>query len=56
MKKNEIYRLCLKAGTFNITPVFKITVGKFTKTINAVFMPAADKQRYNYDLYFERSK
>jgi hypothetical protein len=29
MKKNEIYRLCLKAGTFEDTPVFKIKVGKF---------------------------
>lgn len=38
-----------------MTPVFKITVGKFQKTINSIFIPA-DKQRYNYDLYFERSK
>jgi hypothetical protein len=55
MKKNEIYRLCLKAGNFEDTPIFKIKVGKFEKTINTYFIPA-DKQRYNYDIYFERSK
>jgi len=55
MKKNEIYRLCLKAGNFEDTLVFKIKVGKFEKTINSYFIPA-DKQRYNYDIYFERSK
>lgn len=55
MKKNQIYRLCLKAGNFKDTPVFKIKVGKFEKTVNTYFIPA-DKQRYNYDIYFERSK
>lgn len=30
-------------------------MGKFEKTINTYFIPA-DKQRYNYDIYFERSK
>jgi hypothetical protein len=47
--------LCLKAGNFKILLVFKIKVGKFEKTINTYFIPA-DKQRYNYDIYFERSK
>lgn len=54
--KNAVYRLCLKAGVFDSTPVFKITVGKFSKTINTIFMQAADKQRYNYDLFFDRIK
>lgn len=55
MKKNEIYRLCLKAGNFDGTPIFKIKVGKFEKTINTYFIPS-DKQRYNYDLFLERNK
>ena len=56
MKKNDIYRLCLKSGSFEDTPVFKIKVGKFEKTVNSYFVPTSDKQRYNYDLYLERSK
>jgi hypothetical protein len=55
MKKNEIYRFCLKAGYFDETPVFKIKVGKFEKTINTYYIPA-DKQRYNYDILIERNK
>ena len=45
-----MYRLCLKAGSFEDTPVFKIKVGKFEKTVNPYFV-RAEKQRYNYDLY-----
>lgn len=55
MKKNETYRLCIKAGHLEQTPVFKIKVGKFEKIINTYYIPS-DKQRYNYDIFVERNK
>lgn len=48
MKKNELYRVCIKSSTFEEIPTFRIKIGKVEKKINPYFIPS-DKQRFNCD-------
>jgi hypothetical protein len=53
MKKDELYRVCIKSGNFEDIPTFRIKIGKSEKKINPYFIPS-DKQRYNCDSILER--